>query len=124
MTIINKKCKVCPVGCSLKIIRDESDPVSYRVEGNSCGRGSDYGIKEVLSPSRVITSRVILKNGPMSRLPVKTNGIIPENLVDKCLEIIKTTIVSAPVNTGDIIIHNILNTGVDLVAARKVNSLN
>ena len=124
MTIINKKCKVCPVGCNLKITIDKSNPLSYKVEGNTCGRGADYGIKEILEPSRVITSRVILKNGPMSRLPVKTNGIVPENLVDQCMEIIKTTVVSAPVNTGDIIIENILNTGVDLVAARKVNSLN
>ena len=59
----------------------------------------------------------------MSRLPVKTNGVIPENLVDKCMDIIKTTEVSAPVEKGQIIIKNILDTGVDVIAARKVNSL-
>lgn len=120
---MNKKCKVCPVGCELKIIKDKSNPYSYIVEGNQCGRGSDYGIKEVLEPSRIITSRVLLKNGPMSRLPVKTNDIIPHELIDQCMEIIKETRVSAPVNKGDIIIKNILGTGVDLIAARKVNSL-
>ena len=123
MNIIGIKCKVCPVGCNLKIIEDEAVSPSYTVEGNQCGRGKDYGIKEILEPSRIITSRVLLDNGPMSRLPVKTTDIIPHNLVDKCMEIIKETRVSAPVNKGDIIIKDILNTGVDLIAARKVNSL-
>ena len=123
MNIINMKCKVCPVGCDLKIIKDESDTDLYIVEGNQCGRGKDYGIKEVLQPSRMITSRVLLENGPMSRLPVRTSDIIPHELVDRCMEIIKETRVSAPVNKGDIIIKDILETGVDVIAARKVNSL-
>lgn len=120
---MNKKCRVCPVGCNLKIIKDELNPSSYVVEGNQCGRGSVYGIKEILEPSRIITSRVLLDNGPMSRLPVKTNGIIPHELVDKCMDIIKETRVSAPINKGDIIIKNILGTGADLIATRKVNNL-
>lgn len=120
MSIINKKCMVCPLGCQLKIIKDESLEFPYSVEGNKCNRGKEYALKEVLEPSRVITSRVLLKNGPMGRLPVKTSGVIPEKLIDECMEIIKSTEVSAPIENGDIIIKNILNTGVDVVAARKV----
>ncbi len=120
MNIIEKKCKVCPVGCNLKIVKDETLDSEYSVEGNRCNRGKEYGINEVLEPSRVLTSRVLLNNGPMGRLPVKTNGVIPENLVDECMEIIKVTEVSAPIEKGDIIIENILGTGVDVVAARRV----
>lgn len=122
MNIIYNKCKVCPIGCELKIVKDEQQS-SYSVEGNRCNRGKEYGINEVIQPSRILTSRVLLKNGPMSRLPVKTNGIIPEYLVDECMEIIRLTEVSAPIEKGDIIIRNILDTGIDLVAARKVNRL-
>lgn len=123
MNIIEKKCKVCPVGCNLKIIKDTTLDSEYSVEGNRCNRGKEYGVNEILEPSRVLTSRVLLNNGPMGRLPVKTNGVIPENLVDECMEIIKVTEVSAPVEKGDIIIENILGTGVDVVAARRVNRL-
>ncbi|WP_353092811.1 DUF1667 domain-containing protein [Tissierella praeacuta] len=123
MNIIEKKCRVCAVGCNLKIIKDDSLTQQYSVEGNRCNRGKEYGIKEILEPSRIITSRVLLKSGPMSRLPVKTNGVIPENLVDECMEIIKITEVSAPIEKGDIIIKNILDTGIDVIAARKVNRL-
>lgn len=120
MKVIDKTCKVCTMACELKIARDENNPSSYIVKGNRCNRGKEFGIKEILEPSRVLTSRVLLKHGPMGRLPVKTNGVIPENLVDKCMEIIKTTEVSAPIEKGQIIIENILNTGIDVVAARRV----
>ena len=123
MNTINKKCKVCPVGCDLRVIEDKTKASLYTVEGNRCNRGRDYAIQEITQPSRVLTSRVLLKNGPMGRLPVKTNGIIPENLVDKCMKIIQITEVIAPVEKDQIIIANILDTGVDVVAARKVNSL-
>ncbi len=52
---MNKICKVCPVGCELKIIKDKSQPSLYLVEGNQCGRGNDYGLKEVLEASTIIT---------------------------------------------------------------------
>ncbi|MBU5437817.1 DUF1667 domain-containing protein [Tissierella sp. MSJ-40] len=116
-------CKVCPVGCKLIISKDSNEPYGYKIEGNNCNRGVEFGIKEIIEPSRILTGRVILNNGPMSRLPVKTSDVIPENLVDKCMEIIRETEVTAPINKGDIIIKNILNTGVDVIAARKINSL-
>ncbi|NLY86191.1 MAG: DUF1667 domain-containing protein [Tissierellia bacterium] len=121
--IVKKKCKVCPVGCNLVIKEDNQAPSNYVVEGYRCNRGKEFGIKEVKEPSRVLTSRVLLENGPMSRLPVKTTGIIPKELVDECMEIIRSTKVSAPVKRGQIIIKDILGTGVDVVAARKVNKL-
>ncbi len=121
MKTISMQCKVCPMACDLII--NKIDPSTYSVEGNKCNRGKEYGLKEILEPSRILTSRVLLKNGPMSRLPVKTNGVIPSDLVDKSMEIIKESKVAAPVAKGDIIIKNILNTGVDVVAARKVNKL-
>ena len=120
--LIEKKCLVCPLGCDLKIIKDNNNN-DYTIKGNKCNRGKDFAIKEVTEPSRIITSRVLLKNGPMSRLPVKSNGIIRESLIEKCMEIIKETGVVAPVEKDQIIIPNILNSGVDIVAARRVNSL-
>lgn len=117
------RCKVCSVACNLEILEDKSHKDAYIVSGNKCNRGREYALKEKLEPSRVLTSRVILKNGPMGRVPVKTNGIIPFELVDQAMEIIRNTSATAPLKKGDIIIENLLDTGVDLIAARKVNRL-
>lgn len=117
MSKVEIQCKVCNVNCNLNIYKENND---YIVKGNRCPRGLEFGIKEVMEPSRVLTGRVLLKNGSMSRLPVKTSDIIPSDLVNKVMEIIKSTEVSAPVNKGDVIIKNILNTGIDVIAQRKV----
>lgn len=123
MEKIIKKCKVCPIGCQLIITENLLDPSGYTVEGNSCNRGKDFAIDEITKPSRVVTGKVILRNGPMGHLPVKTTGVIPKNKVEECLKIINSTEVSAPVNKGDVIIKNILGLGVDVVAQRKVKRI-
>ena len=119
MDIIKKKCKVCPIGCELTIIKNQSVPSGYTVSGNSCNRGRDFGIQEIIEPSRVLTGRVLLKGGHMSRLPVKTTGVVPKDKIEECLKIFNSTEVFAPIKKGDIVIENILELGVDVVAARK-----
>ncbi|NMB07484.1 MAG: DUF1667 domain-containing protein [Tissierellia bacterium] len=116
------KCKVCPIGCELVISKNLSSPHGYTVEGNSCNRGFEFGIKEMIEPSRILTGRVMLKNGNMKRLPVKTTGVVPKDKVDEIMFILNNTEVSAPIKRGDVIIKNILGLGIDVIAARKVKS--
>ena len=119
MSDITKTCKVCPVGCQLTIIKDEDSPKGYSVDGNSCNRGVDFGIKEITNPSRVLTGRVLLENGNMGRLPVKTTGVVPGDKIEECLAIFNETTAVSPVKRGDIIIKDILGLDVDVIAARK-----
>lgn len=109
-------CIVCPMGCELQV-----DTALQTVTGNTCKRGAVYGIEEVTHPTRVITSTIKLKNSPeLTRLPVKTKSAIPKELNFKCMEIINTLEVEAPIKVGQVIVENLLNTGVDLVATRSI----
>ncbi|QQY80231.1 CxxC motif-containing protein [Keratinibaculum paraultunense] len=114
-----KKCKACPIGCKLIISKDESTTSGYVVEGNTCSKGIEFGIKEVTEPSRILTGNVLLKNGIIQHLPVKTTGIVPKNKVEEIMKILNSTEISAPVKKGDIVIKNILGLGIDVIAARK-----
>ena len=49
-------CITCPKGCHLQV--DEND--GFRVTGNGCPRGAEYGKNELLHPVRVLTSTVRL----------------------------------------------------------------
>ena len=120
---MNLVCRVCPMACNLKIVEDELNPSGYNISGNRCNRGIEYGLKEMTEPSRVLSSRVILKGGPMGRVPVKTDGVIASHLVDDVMDLIKDTVAYAPLKRGDVILENILGTKVNLIAARKVNKL-
>lgn len=113
-------CIVCPVGCRLTLTKDDSAEGGYLVEGNKCKRGVTYGIKELTNPTRVLTSTVKIKNGLFSRLPVKTDGSVPKELIFECMQLINRVEVASPVEVGDVIIENILNTGVDVVSSRSM----
>lgn len=121
----NKKlvCIVCPKGCRLTLIQDENCMGGYKVTGNGCNRGIDYGIKELTNPTRVLTSTVKIKGAIMKRLPVRTKGDIPKSLVFECMELLNHIEVYAPIKMGDIIIKNILDTGVDLIASKSMDKI-
>lgn len=108
-------CICCPKGCHLKVNIDEE-----KVTGNSCKRGIEYGINEVTNPLRVITTTAKVKNGVLPVVPVKTKEPIPKDLNFKCIKEINEITVNAPIKLGDVIISNVLGTGVDIVACRNV----
>jgi CxxC motif-containing protein len=109
-------CIVCPQGCHLKV--DEEN--GYEVKGNSCPRGAEYGKKELVNPTRVITTTVAIEGGIYRRIPVKTAGDIPKGMIFDIMEEINKVVVKAPVKVGDIIIENVLGTGVNVVSAKTM----
>ncbi|WIV12679.1 DUF1667 domain-containing protein [Proteiniborus sp. MB09-C3] len=113
-------CIVCPIGCRLTIIKDDTIPAGYVVSGNQCKRGERYGILEMTNPTRVITSTIKINNAHLKRLPVKTNGAIPKDMNFKCMELINSLEVQAPVKVKQVIVKDILGTGIDLVASRSM----
>ena len=113
-------CIRCPLGCPLTV-RIEGDQVE--VTGNSCSRGEEYGKKEVLSPTRVVTSSFRVIGGDLEMVPVKTKQDIPKDMIFACMEEIRKMEVSAPVSIGDVIIPDCAGTGVSIVATRNVEKV-
>lgn len=113
-------CISCPMGCQLKVKIDGED---ITVTGNNCKNGETYGIAEVTDPRRVIPSTVVIKNGKLPRLPVKTKDAVPKDMIFDIMDEINKVVVEAPVKMGDIIIENVLDTGVDVVASRSMDIL-
>lgn len=104
-------CIMCPMGCPLTVENNDGKTV---VSGNTCLRGKVYGENEFTSPKRVVTSLVRVKEGGV--VSVKTNGLIPKSMIGDILRAIKDTTVKMPIHIGDIIIKDVLGTGVDVVA--------
>lgn len=113
-------CIVCPLGCKLKVIKDDTTDTGYVVEGNKCFRGADYGVKELTNPTRVLTTTVVISDAPLKRLPVRTSGAIPKHLIQQAMKQINKVEVKAPIKVEQVIIKNILDTGVDVVASRSM----
>jgi len=109
-------CIVCPMGCMMDVkIGDE-----ITVTGNTCKRGYEYAVKECTNPTRSITSTVQVQGGELPVVPVKTAGEVPKGKIFECMSIIREIKVDAPVAIGDVLLRDILGTGVDIVATRDV----
>lgn len=108
-------CIVCPKGCTLTV-----DAPKGTVAGNGCGRGKEYGLNEVLHPTRVLTTTVAIENALHPRLPVKTSQPIPKGRLLEAMAVIACIRVHSPVRLGDVIYPNLLDTGADLVACSSM----
>lgn len=109
-------CIACPIGCHIEIDIENN----YSVTGNKCKRGEVYGKKELINPTRIITSTVIINGGIYNRLPIKTNGEIPKKLIFDVMKKLDNIRVIAPIKMGDVIIKNVCDTGIDIVASRSM----
>jgi CxxC motif-containing protein len=105
------------MGCSLKVSKIGTE---YKVEGNTCKRGEKYGIEEMTNPRRVITTTVKLEGAYLNLLPVKTQDSIPKGMIFDIMEELDKIVVKSPVNVGDIIVEDILGTGVNIVSAKAI----
>jgi CxxC motif-containing protein len=112
-------CIVCPRGCKLRVVSSD-DLSKIEVFNNLCKRGVDFAIKEKTNPQRTITATVKINNSNQRRLPVRTNGEIPKSKYMEIVKIINNFEIDAPVKREDIIIENVLDTGVNIIATKSV----
>lgn len=112
-------CIGCPLGCAVTVELDNGEII--RVTGNTCKRGDDYARKEVTHPMRVVTSTVRVTGGELPVVSVKTGQDIPKEKIMDIMENLADISVPAPVRIGDIILENVAQTGVNIIATKDVN---
>ncbi|MDV3426004.1 MAG: DUF1667 domain-containing protein [Bacillota bacterium] len=117
MEIRELVCIGCPAGCSLKVTLKNGK--AFKVEGNTCRIGEQYGISECTNPKRIVTSTVIVEGGEERVVSVKTEKDIPKGKIFDVIEELKKVKMKAPVYIGDLVIKNISETGVNIIATKN-----
>lgn len=113
-------CIMCPLGCKMKV--DEKDG-SYHIRGAACTNGEEYALQEVTAPGRVVMSVLCCEKSDIPTVAVKTNKPIPKEKIFQVMQELSKIKIEAPVKVGDIIVENILNLGIDIVATRKAKRI-
>ena len=118
-------CTTCPSECLLtvEVERDTDGNVAEvrSVAGNSCPRGDKFAHQELTCPMRVLTTTVAVSSGDESLLPVRTAEAIPLKLHAQAMNLIRGLVVNAPIHMGDVILPNLLNTNINLVASMDID---
>lgn len=118
-------CTTCPSECLLTVEvernADGSIAAVRSVTGNSCPRGDKFAHQELTCPMRVLTTTVAVSDGDEALLPVRTAEAIPLALHAQAMDLIRGVVVEAPIRMGDVVLPNLLNTGIDLIASMDIN---
>lgn len=115
----NLICIVCPAGCRLFAEKEDSGKIS--VSGNKCPKGSEYAMKELSNPERIVTAVVKTDSEELPYIPVRTDKAISRDLVSSLLKTIYSMNVNVPVRRGDILIKDFQSSGVNVIFSRCLN---
>jgi len=111
-------CVLCPVGCELEVRRGEAgDP---EVRGNQCEKGVPFAVEEVLRPMRNLATSIPVRGTASRMVSVRLSGRIPREMIFPILKEISRLRPEAPVRRGQVLIADVLGTGVDVIATRSV----
>ena len=118
-------CTTCPFECLLTVeVERDADGAVVEVRsvaGNSCPRGDKFAHQELTYPMRVLTTTVAVSGGDEALLPVRTAEAIPLALHAQAMDLIRGLVVDAPVRMGDVVLGNLLNTNIDLIASIDID---
>ena len=114
-------CINCPLSCSLELVEEDGEILEVR--GNECEVGKRYAEEEFRDPRRVVTTTVRVRNGILPLLPVVSTGPIPKALVKEAVKALAGVVLEAPVEDGQVVVADILRTGADIVASRRLDRL-
>ena len=109
-------CLVCPLACTITLTVKGEDIVD--IAGLQCKKGKEYALQEYKSPQRVLTATVKTTDKTKPLLPVRTTTPIPKKLLIPCMRILAQRKIDSSVKIGQVIVENIMDTGVDVVATR------
>lgn len=70
---------------------------------------------------RVLTTTVAVSGGDEALLPVRTSEAIPLALHTQAMNFIRGLVVNAPIRMGDIVLENLLDTNINLIASMDID---
>lgn len=118
-------CTTCPSECLLTVeVKRDANGVVAEVRsatGNNCPRGDKFAHQELTCPMRVLTTTVAVSGGDEALLPVRTAEAIPLALHAQAMALIRGLVVNAPIHMGDVILPNLLDTNINLIASMNID---
>jgi CxxC motif-containing protein len=109
-------CIGCPLGCRTALKINDQGEVA-EITGYKCKEGRQYVSEEYRNPARILTATILTENSFRPLLPIRTNRPILKTKLREATLALARVKVKPPVRVGQVILPNLLNSGVDVVAA-------
>lgn len=112
-------CIVCPTGCKVRVVKEGTRVIE--VSGNTCKRGEAYAAQEAVAPRRTLTTSIKVMGGDFALVSVKSAAPVPKGRLFDLMAAVQKLRTVAPIRVGDVVVHDVLGLGIDLVATRAVH---
>ena len=116
-------CIICPNGCDIRAQIEEREDGSRRicsVEGAACPKGRAYVEQELTDPQRNIATSVLVKGGILPLASVRLTAPIPKGRIFDAMAEIRKCPLTAPVESGTVVIHNLLGYDTDVIVTKDI----
>lgn len=122
MATIEEKiiCVMCPKGCTLIVTREGETVVQIQ---NGCKRGHEYARQELTDPRRMVATTVKVRGGIHPLLPVYTSAPFQKPRIPELLALLQTIELQAPVALDQVVVANVLGSGIDIKASRSMDAI-
>lgn len=111
-------CIGCPLGCTVALKIDEQGNIET-LTGNQCPEGRMYVVAEFQAPMRIFTATA-LTGKEMGLLPVRTDKPVHKGQLRELMRVTAKLRVAPPIEAGQILVHNILGTGANLITSGSI----
>jgi CxxC motif-containing protein len=110
-------CVACPKGCRLRVNREGE---TFAISDQGCKRGEQYAKQEMTDPRRMVATTVQIENCSHPLLPVYTAAPFPKGKIKPLLIALRRIQLQAPIQMGQVVLKNALDTGIDVLASRDI----
>jgi CxxC motif-containing protein len=110
-------CVTCPKGCTLEVTHEGQHIIEVKP---GCKRGHAYAERELVDPRRMVATSVRVRAAAHPLLPVYTSAPFPKGRIQELRAVLRALEVRAPVQMGEVIVADLLGTGVDILASRDM----
>lgn len=112
-------CIICPNGCEIEVNYTPGTE-DINLSGAGCQRGEAYVRQELTEPKRTISSSIRTAHGELPLASVRLDKPVKREIIPAVMEEIRKIKVEAPVSIGDIVIHDVLGSGSDVIITKNV----
>jgi len=116
-TLTTVTCTGCPMGCQVTVSRGPGG--DWLFNGAQCPRGEHHARQEMTNPVRPLTTLIPVR-GSKIPLCVKTSEPVPKSLFWDAINHIHQLDLACPIHIGDILVENLLGTGIAVIATRNL----
>lgn len=107
-------CIQCPMACRVKLLIGDSGVIEEITE-YQCKEGKKYAPQEYESPRRVLTTTVKTESSARPVIPVRSKEAVPKDMLKQCVQFLANIKVQPPLSMGEVVVLNILGSGVDII---------